>query len=139
MDPATLILPGAQTLVSQILSDGWVQARAWLARRLGHAEGSKSAGGVQADLERRLDTAQAQTAALAAPGVAPQRALLEAYWAGYLAALVGEHPELAAIVAGLAAPAVDHSADQGTVNSVTGTVTGNLVQARDIHGGIRFS
>jgi hypothetical protein len=134
VDPTAIVLPGAQALVTQILSDGWTQARAWLARRLGHSAGTR-----QADIEVRLEAAHAQTAALAAPGDIPQRALLEAYWAGYLAALVGEHPEFAAIVAELAVPSADGTADGRNANSVTGTVTGNLVQARDIHGGIRFS
>lgn len=134
MDPTALVLPGAQALVTQILSDGWAQARGWLARRLRRPEDAP-----EADIELRLDAAQAQTAALAVPGEVPPRALLEAYWAGYLAALVGEHPELAAAVAGLAAPSAGRPADESNVNSVTGTVTGNLVQAHDIQGGIRFS
>jgi hypothetical protein len=134
VDPTVIVLPGAQALVTQILTDGWVHARAWLARRLGHSEGDGDA-----QVELRLDAAQAQAAALAVPGEVPQRALLEAYWAGYLAALVGEHPELSAAVAGLTAPSAERTADRSNFNSVTGTVTGNVVQARDIHGGIKFS
>lgn len=134
MDPTVLVLPGAQALVSQILTDGWAQARSWLSRRLGRADVVPAA-----ELEQRLDAAQAQVAAFSAPEAISQRALLEAYWAGYLAALAAEHPEYAAAVATLAAPPADGGAERGNVNSVTGTVTGNLVQARDIHGGVTFN
>jgi hypothetical protein len=138
MDSAVLVLPGAQALVSQILSEGWAHARAWLVRRLGHADGAERSDAAKSDLERRMDTAHAQATALTAAEAVPPRAILEAYWAGYLAALIGERPEFASVLAELAASS-NRPADKGTVvNSVTGTVSGNLVQAQDIHGGVRF-
>jgi hypothetical protein len=141
MDPTSLILPGAQSLVTQILSDGWAQARAWLVRRLTRPDSTP-----QPELERRLDVAHAHADILAAPDKdAPvvtdtprRRALLEAYWAGYLAAMLGEHPEFAEVLAELATPAVGCPAPNRTVNSVTGRVSGNVVQAGTIEGGVRF-
>lgn len=132
MDPASLIMPGAQSLVAQILSDGWVQVRQWLSLRLGHQD-----GGGAGDLEGRLDMANAQADALPVPETASRRAILEAYWAGYLAALVGEHPELTGALAELAASGGQLSVGQSG-NSVSGTVTGNVVQAHQIDGGVRF-
>jgi hypothetical protein len=134
VDPSVVVLPGAQALVTQIISEGWAQARTWLSRRLGHADAT-----LAADMERRLDAAQVQAAALTVPAAFPQRVILEAYWAGYLAALTGEDPEFAAAIAGLAPPLADHTPSPRNVNSVTGTVTGNLVQAHDIDGGVSFS
>jgi hypothetical protein len=134
MDPSSIFVPGAQALVTQILSDGWGQARAWLSKRL-----SRDDGPAQADLERQLDIANAQASSLAVPeaGINPgaaRRMVLEAYWAGYLAALAGEHPEYTAALTELAAgrPAAT------TANSVTGTVTGNVLQAGRIEGSVHF-
>ena len=120
MDPASFVLPGAQSLVTEILSDGWAQARAWLAQRW-----SRHTGTSQADLERRLDDAREQSASF----FAADRAALEAYWAGYLAALIGEHPGLAASL---------RESRPGVSNTVSGTVTGNVIQAGTIEGGISF-
>ena len=138
MDPGSIVLPGAQALVTQILSDGWAQARGWLAKRL-----SRVAGTSQADLERRLDTASAQALGLSVPeaGVsAPvaQRMVLEAFWTGYLAAAVGEHPGFASVLTELAE--IREAAPVPTTsNTVTGAVTGNIVQASNIEGGVHFS
>lgn len=122
MDPASIVLPGAQSLVTQILSDGWAQVRGWLAQRWSrHSETS------QAELEHRLDDAKEQAASL----FSGERTALEAYWAGYLAALISEHP-------GLAASLQELPAHPSVSNTVSGTVTGNVVQAGTIEGGITF-
>jgi hypothetical protein len=137
MDPASIFLPGAQALVTQILSDGWATARGWLAKRLTGADGP-----VQADLERRLDTANAQAGGLpvleaGVPAAVAQRMVLEAYWTGYLAALAGESPDFAAALARLAGERGVQAA-RTTSNIVTGTVTGNVLQAGHIEGGVHF-
>lgn len=137
MDPSSIFLPGAQALVTQILSDGWAQARGWLAKRLSGADGP-----ARADLERRLDAANAQASVLPVPeaglsAAAAQRVILEAYWAGYLAALAGEHPAVAAMLSELAGNQAPAPAGT-TTNSVTGTVTGNVLQADRIEGGVHF-
>ena len=136
MDPVSIVLPGAQALVTQILSDGWVKARAWLAKRLADGDGPATA-----DLERRLDTANAQATGLPeleadVPAAAARRMVLEAYWAGYLAALAAERPGFAAALTELAGEPGAQAA--GTSNSVTGTVTGNVLQANRIEGGVHF-
>ena len=141
MDPTSIVLPGAQALVTQILSEGWTQARAWLVRRL-----TRPGSAPQPELERRLDMAHVHADALAASDesvsvvadTSRRRALLEAYWAGYLAAMLNEHPEFAEVLAELATLAVGGPAPTGTVNSVTGRVSGNVVQAGTIEGGVRF-
>lgn len=143
MDPTSLVLPGAQALVTQILAEGWTQARAWLIRRL-----VRPGSAPQPELERRLDIARAHADALAASDEGAQaatatatprrRALLEAYWAGYLAAMLGEHPEFAEVLAELATPAVDVPPRPGSPNIVTGKVSGTVIQAGTIEGGIRF-
>jgi hypothetical protein len=137
VDPSSIVLPGAQALVTQILSDGWAQARGWLARRLGHADGP-----TLTDMERRLDTANAQANGLPVPegsvgAAAARRMVLEAYWTGYLAALAGEHPDFAAALTELALERAPQPAAT-TTNSVTGTVTGPVVQADRIEGGVHF-
>jgi hypothetical protein len=138
MDPATLILPGAQSLVSQILSDGWVQVRAWLSRRLSH---SGEAG--QAEVERQLDAANDAANALPFPvsavsAQAARRLALEAYWAGYLAALADGHPGFPAMLAELVERQGATAQAPATANTVSGTVTGHVVQAGHIEGGVRF-
>ncbi|WHT19166.1 hypothetical protein N8J89_39785 [Crossiella sp. CA-258035] len=37
------------------------------------------------------------------------------------------------------AKASQHAETEGVTNHISGTVTGNVVQARDIHGGVRFT
>lgn len=137
MDPAGILLPGAQALVTQILSDSWAQARGWLASRL-----SRAGGPSQEELERRLDSAREQATGLPVPGAGvsqpvARRMVLEAYWAGYLAATTGEHPDVIAALTELADNQGPRSAATAT-NLVTGTVRGNVLQAGTIEGGVRF-
>jgi hypothetical protein len=121
MDPVTsALLPGAQSLVTAILTDGWARVRDVLARRW-----SRQTGETQADIERRLDTAHHQAVALG-----DDRALQQAYWAGYLAAVLAERPGLLDVVRALPDPTDLRNTNSGTVTT--------LVQARDIDGGITF-
>jgi hypothetical protein len=137
MDPVSIVLPGAQALVTQILTDGWTQARGWLAKRLTRADGP-----ALAELESRLDVANAEATSLPAaedgvPSADVRRMVLEAYWAGYLAALAGERLEFAAALTELAENRKAGPAGM-TTNSVTGTVTGNVIQAGRVEGGVHF-
>jgi hypothetical protein len=71
---------------------------------------------------------------------------LEARWEGRLQALLEEHPEAVADLAMLVeelgralGEATSRAGTDGTViNSNTGSVSGHLIQARDIHGGVRL-
>jgi hypothetical protein len=65
--------------------------------------------------------------------------MLESYWAGYLAALAGDQPELAAVVTELAESPVPMALPPAMVNTLTGEVTGHVVQAGHIEGGVRFN
>lgn len=121
MDPVTsALLPGAQSLVTAILTDGWTHVRDALARRW-----SRQTGETQSDIERRLDTAHRQ-----AEGMGDGEAVQRAYWAGYLAAVLAERPTLLDVVRDLPDLPDLHNTNSGTVTT--------LVQARDIHGDIRF-
>jgi len=127
----SVILPGAQSLVNAILTDGWVQLRSKLASRW-----SKDAHSGQDDAEQRLEAGHRQSLALAGEGD-DRQARLEAYWAGYLAALLAERPSLLEAIRDLGSPTATQ-ADHVTVhNANTGTV-GTLLQAGDIHGDITF-
>jgi hypothetical protein len=137
MDPASIVLPGMQALVTQILSDGWAQARGWLAKRLSRTDGPS-----QADLEQWLDTARAQASSLPVPqagvqAAVAQRMMQEAYWTGYLAAMAVEHADFASALTELSQKQ-EAQPIATTSNSVTGTVTGNVLQAGHIEGGVHF-
>lgn len=130
MDLDTVILPGAQSLMTAMLTDAWTSVRAAFARRWGRDAEHGT------ELERRLDDARERALVLAGQEDDDDReGRLQAFWAGYLAGLLAERPELAGalqeLIAGL------RPAD-GVRNSNTGTVRGHLVQARDVSGGIEF-
>jgi hypothetical protein len=121
MDPVTsALLPCAQSVVTSVLTDGWTRLRDALAARW-----SRRTGEEPADIEQRLEAARRQ-----AEGLGGDEAVQRAYWAGYLAAVLAERPDLLDAVRGLAEP-------DGVSNANSGQVT-TLVQARDIHGGISF-
>jgi hypothetical protein len=131
MDPITVILPGAQSLVAAILADGWTQVRTALARRW-----SRETDEPQADIEHRLDAAHSQASELTNSQGADEQALLRAYWAGYLAAVLAERPALLGLVRDLHGTLTAPAASNSSVhNSNSGTVT-TLIQGRDISGGI---
>lgn len=121
MDPVTSVLiPSAQSLVTAIVSDGWAHVRDTLARRW-----SRQTGEARAAIEHRLNTAHHQAEALGG-----EEAVQRAYWAGYLAAVLGEHPDLLDAVRGLPNRSDVHNTNSGTATTV--------VQARDVHGDITF-
>lgn len=129
MDLSSMIIPGAQSVVTAILGDTWTTLRSALAHRWGRG----SAEETQA-IEHRLDDGRRQALALAGDGP-DQKARLEVFWAGYLAGLLAERPDLGEVLQELAAgSAVDTRSS--THNSNTGTVHGNLLQAGDVHGNI---
>ncbi len=129
MDPLSVVLPGAQSLVSAILADGWAQVRDALARRW-----SKKGTITQQTAQQRLDAGHDHALMVTGDG-GDRQARLEAYWAGYLAGLaVGQGDLLEAIRELTAAPA---SCPQGSIvrNTNTGTA-GTLLQLGDVHGNI---
>ncbi|ACU71417.1 hypothetical protein Caci_2499 [Catenulispora acidiphila DSM 44928] len=95
MDLSTLLLPGAQNLATAMLSDAWTATRDAVARRWGRGD---HAATKQAAAE--LDDSRTQALALfpASAGVdavvpaAADPALLQAFLAGYLAALARTDP-----------------------------------------------
>lgn len=121
MDPVTAALvPSAQSLVTAILTDGWAHVRGALARRW-----SRQTGEAAGEIEGRLDAAHVQ-----AEGLGEERAVQCAYWAGYLAGVVGQRPDLLDAVRDLPRAPDVHNTNSGTVTT--------LVQARDIGGDITF-
>ncbi|MBR7836003.1 hypothetical protein KDL01_22195 [Actinospica durhamensis] len=92
MDPLTFLLPGTQSLVSTILAEGWTQTRAALARKWSK-KGTISQDAAEQELERghelSLEVAGGDEA-----DTDGRRALLEAYWTGYLAGLSAGHADL---------------------------------------------
>jgi hypothetical protein len=127
----SVILPGAQSLVNAILTDGWAQLRSKLASRW-----SKDAHSGQDDAEQRLEVGYSQSLALAGEGDERQ-ARLEAYWAGYLAALLAERPGLLGAIRDLGSSAATDAGRANVHNTNTGTV-GTLLQAGNLHGDITF-
>lgn len=127
----SLILPGAQSLVSSILADGWAQARATLARRW-----SKKGSISQQAAEQELDKGH-QISAHIAIGDGDRRTHLESYWAGYLAGLAAGHEDLLDAIRELDSPQPTTTQASTVHNSNTGTV-GTLMQAGDIHGNVTF-
>ncbi|MEU9118778.1 hypothetical protein AB0C96_02775 [Streptomyces sp. NPDC048506] len=130
----TVILPGAQSLVTAILADGWTRVRTALARRW-----SRETREPQAAIEERLDAAHAQAAEITSGDADGDQALLRAYWAGYLAAVLAERPALLGLVRDLRSAVADPGAHDGPSvhNTNSGTVT-TLIQGGDFSGNITF-
>jgi hypothetical protein len=129
MDPTSIILPGIQSLVTNIMNEGWLQARQALARRW-----SKKSSIDRNSAEQRLQDAYQQSMAVA--GSRQDRAVvLEAYWAGYFAGLAAEHPELLDVIARFGLQPRKATATVQNVN--TGRV-GALVQLGEAHGDINI-
>lgn len=149
MDLTTLVTPGAQSLVTAILTESWTQLRSTLARQWARRREHATADAADpapdpAAIEaagRELDSAREQALALAGDGSAADRALrMQLFLAGYLAGRLAVCPELADVVAQLPtllapgaaanpAPVVDASAN---FNSMSGTASGIVIQARSI-------
>jgi hypothetical protein len=133
MDLTTAFMPGAQSLVTAILTDTWAQARTTVAKlwsRRGGGSGAVDQAG------RELDAARSQALELAGSGTEAERAdRMRLFWAGYLAGQAAARPELAAMFAELptllGARASQASSFQ---NNISGSITGTAVQTGDIHG-----
>jgi len=138
MDLTTVFMPGAQSLVTAILTDTWAHARKtvvklWVSR---HADASE--GRVVGE----LDVARGQALELAGEGPEAERAArMQLFWAGYLAGQAAACPELSAAFAELPAllDAGRFVSQSPTLyNTVSGTVQGGVVQTGEIHGDITF-
>lgn len=129
MDALSVVLPGAQSLVSAILTDGWAQVRGALARRW-----SKKGSISQDVAEQRLDTGHESSLLVAGDGE-DRRALLEAYWAGYLAGMAADRADLLDVIRELGSPSAQSSQGTAVHNSNTGSVR-TLLQLGDVHGDI---
>ncbi|MEV8564916.1 hypothetical protein AB0436_04905 [Streptomyces sp. NPDC051322] len=66
-----------------------------------------------------------------------REALLRAYWSGYLAAVLAEHPDLLGLVHDLSAVTTNPVQGAAVQNTNSGHVK-TLVQGGDSHGGITF-
>jgi hypothetical protein len=138
MDLSTVFTPGAQSLVTAILTDSWTQARATVAKLWARSHPASSIE----QAVHELDTARRQALELAGDGPEADRAArMQLFWTGYLAGQASARPELASAFAEL--PALlrtGHRTSQTSTvhNTISGTVHGNAVQAGDIHGDITF-
>ena len=149
MDLTTVVMPGAQSLVTAILTETWGQAHTAIARlwaRRGSASGisAYSEPDVSAieQAGQELEVARQQALELAGSGSESDRAArMRLFWAGYLAGQLAARPELAEVLTqlptllGAGAPA---SQTTTVNNTISGTVHGSALQAGDIHGNITF-
>jgi hypothetical protein len=149
MDLTMLVMPGAQSLVTSILTDTWGQTRTAIAKLWAR---KRSASGLSAyaepdraaieDASRELDAARQQALELAGSGSESDRAArMQLYWAGYLAGQLAARPELSDVLAQLPAllgGGAQISQTTSVHNTISGTVHGSAVQAGDIHGNISF-
>ncbi|WP_034266573.1 hypothetical protein [Actinospica robiniae] len=147
MDLTSVVMPGAQSLVTAILTDSWSQVRAalsrlWARRRPeDHASASSAAALEAAGAE--LDLAREQALAIAGQGSESERAgRMELFWAGYLAGQLAARPELSdamkALPALLTSQPTASFTTATTTKTISGTVHGGAVQADDVSGGISF-
>jgi hypothetical protein len=138
MDLTTVFMPGAQSLVTAILTDTWAQARAAIAK----VWIRKQSDTTIEQATHELDTARSQALELAGDGPETDRAArMQLFWAGYLAGQAAARPELSAAFAELPALlGAGHPTSQVSAahNTISGTVHGNALQAGDIHGNITF-
>jgi len=151
MDLTTVVMPGAQSLVTAIVTDTWSQAHAaiarlWARRRLAPGTGTAAyADPDPAAIEqagRELEAARRQAVELAGTGPESDRAArMQLFWAGYLAGQLAARPELAGALAELPTllgAGTPTSQTTNVHNTISGTVHGNTVQAGDVHGNITF-
>ncbi|GAA2062921.1 hypothetical protein GCM10009839_87690 [Catenulispora yoronensis] len=147
MDLANVVMSGAQSLVTAVLTDSWGQVRSALCRLWArHRSDGDPAGPDPAALSAahaELDLAREQALAVAGQGPEPERAgRMELFWAGYLAGQLAARPELADAVRTLPMLLEPRSAVSLTMvttsKDISGTVHGNVAQTGDVSGGIRF-
>lgn len=148
MDLTTVVVPGAQSLVTAILTDSWNQARTALSKLWAHRRPADPAPGPDAAAVEKagteLDLAREQAIRVAGEGPESERASrMELFWIGYLAGQLAARPELTEAVRVLpgmfdtgAAPASATVAVN--TKTVSGTVKGNAIQADDVTGGINI-
>jgi hypothetical protein len=151
VDLTNVVMPGAQSLVTAIVTDSWSQVRTalshlWARRRPEEASSGPSTAAVE-DAGTELDLARQHALAIAGEGPEPERAdRMRLFWAGYLAGQIAARPELADAVRGLPVLLGSQQATAVTVNTTTntntktfsGTARGNVVQSDDVSGGIVF-
>jgi len=141
-----VVVPGAQSLVTAIVTDSWTQVRAavsklWARRKSPSPSPDAEAAAIEA-AGAELDVAMRQAITVAGQGSESDRAdRLELFWIGYLAGQLAARPELAQAIKEL--PALLGASTAPTTvtvanKDVSGTVHGNVVQADDVSGGIRF-
>lgn len=146
MDLTTFVLPGAQSLVTAILTDSWTHvssglSRLW-ARRRPDAHGAEPDAAALEQAATELDLAKEQALALAGDGPEPERkARMELFWAGYLAGQLAGRAELAEAIRAI--PALSAEQPGTTIihakTSITFTGTGhNVIQTGDVSGGLNF-
>lgn len=149
VDLATVVTPGAQSLVTAILTDTWAQARTviariWARRQTGDDAGDLGDGALER-VSRELDNAMQQAVALAGDGLEAERAeRMELFMAGFLVGQLSARPELVDAIREMPSlVGINGSSSPTTMKAgktIRGsTVQGNVVQADDISGGIRFS
>lgn len=143
-----MVVPGAQSLVTAVVTDSWSQVRAALSKLWARRQSAKpSADPDAAELEAvgaELDLAMRQAMAVAGQGPEADRAgRMELFWIGYLAGQLAARPELGPVIKELpalvgAGPSVVPASLTVAKKDVSGTVHGNVVQADDVSGGISF-
>ena len=138
MDLTTVFLPGAQSLVTAILTDTWHQARTAVAKLWARrADGADEAVDAEAvdRAGRELDLARAQAVELAGAGTEDERAdRMRLFWAGYLAGQAAARPDLASGLAELPALLAAFAPQTTTTfnSTMSGTVNGTVAQANNI-------
>lgn len=148
MDLTTVVVPGAQSLVTAIVTDSWSQMRTalsklWAHRRSANPSPDPDAAALDA-AGAELDLAMRQAVTLAGQGPELDRAgRMELFWIGYLAGQLAARPELGHAIKELpvllgAEVSVAPSGVTVIDKNISGTVRGNVVQADDVSGGIRF-
>lgn len=133
MDLSTVLMPGAQSLASAMLGDAWTATRDVIARRWGRGGRAER---TEAEAHLEASRARANLLVAGADDAGERNRILVAYWIGYLAALLDERPDLSEAVGALrTAPAAAAGAVE-VQNNNPGTVYGNVIQARNISGGV---
>lgn len=143
-----VITPGAQSLVTTVLTDSWHQARTALSRLWAHRRPADAASEQDTTaLEQvgtQLDLARSQAITVAGDGPDSERAgRMELFWIGYLAGQLAARPELAEAIQALPAllgtgPGPAPATVEVNTKTVSGTVHGNAIQADDVSGGINI-
>jgi hypothetical protein len=133
MDISALLLPGAQNLATAMLSDAWTNTRDAIARHWGRGSRKKAEEAV-AELE---DSRSRALALFPDPG--PDRELLvQAFIAGYLAALARTEPDRLQALAGLEPGAVPLTSPAVVGNLASGIADRVVQISGDVRGGVHM-